>query len=98
MWVNEVREKLSISNPVFYTAVSIMDYVLNQNAFPPAKYQAIALTSLIISSKYEELDKKIPMIDDYIRVSRFMYPSSLISDIEAIILKILDYDLKIPHS
>ena len=55
----------------------------------------IALTCLIIGAKYDELDQKIPMIQDFQRVSRFMYRYEIVKQAEILVLKILDWNLKI---
>ena len=97
-WIKEVTGRVQLSKPTFHIAVAYMDYVLSRNDFPKERIYLTALTCLVIAAKYDELDKNIPPLHDYIRVSMNKLPAARVEDIkecEVVLLRILAWNLRI---
>jgi len=96
--VREVGGKLMLSNPTIHIAVAYMDYVLSKHDFPRHKLPLIAVTCLSLAAKYDELDKNIPPIQEYIRASGSKLPATRVDDLkecEVNVLRILAWNLRI---
>ena len=94
-WLNLMRAKLGISESTFHVAVRYMDYILAQKDYHQSKYQLIALSCLAIAAKYDELDQNIPFPEDFTRLSKLPFRSIVLADCEMLLLKILDWQLKV---
>jgi len=94
-WLKELTNKLDITNTSLHIAVAYTDYVLSRLNIASGKFNLIALTCLIIAVKYDELDKNIPSLFDFINIARstfFVKPKD-IKDCEAKILSTLSWNL-----
>lgn len=99
IFLRETGERLMLSNTTIHIAVAYTDYLLSkQEIFSNQKYYLIALISLMLAAKYDELDKNIPPIQDYIRAANSKIDNLTVEEIkdcEVLCLKILDWNLKI---
>jgi len=97
-YLREVTMRLQLSKGIFHISIAYMDYVLSKHDFPKVRLPLIALTCLVIAAKYDELDKNIPPLSDYLRVSITKLPTARVEDIkecEVVLLRILAWNLRI---
>lgn len=71
-WLKELTNKLDLTTTTLHIAVAYMDYVLSRHNFSTGKFNLVALTCLIIATKYDELDRNIPSLLDFMGAARSM--------------------------
>lgn len=86
------------SNTTVHIAVAYMDYVMSKHDSSIESHYLIAITCLVLAAKYDELDKNIPPVQDYIKAAYSKLPCTNIESVkecEVMCLKILDWNLRI---
>ncbi len=97
-YLREVTARVQLSKSTLHIAVAYMDYVLSRHDFPKPKLPLIALTCLVLAAKYDELDKNIPPLHEYLRASVSRLPVARVDDIkecEVVLLRVLAWNLRI---
>lgn len=74
-----------------FLCLNIFDRVLSKLKINSKKYMLLAVTSMFISSKYEEIYP--PDLTEIVKVSPFSYSPEEVKDYEIFILQKLDYEL-----
>jgi len=100
-WLKELNDQLHLSKLNLHIAVFYMDYALGQFSFARCRFELIALTCLILAVKYNEVDHKIPFLNDFLRVARTNLPLSRMGELkkcETEILKLFNWNLKVVTS
>ena len=73
-WIFEVGEKFQLSNLIIHIAIAYLEraYQLGiqkaTSSSLDSHLRSLALTCLLLAAKYDELDDKIPFINDMARV------------------------------
>lgn len=81
-----------------HLAVKLLDRVFSllggqPNEVSPSSYDLIANGCLLLAAKFEELDMKIPLIEDLIVTSRFKLTYPQLKGVQSELLTLLDFDL-----
>ena len=72
-----------------------MDYMLSKFPLISRLYQIVALTCLIIAAKYDELDRNIPRLSDFLRASEISATKEAVMECEMSLLDRMGWNLKI---
>lgn len=97
-WLKIIKDRFRLSNSTFHIAIRYMDFILSQKEYHESKFQLIALSSLIIAAKYDELDINIPFPEDFTRIAKLPFHNYVIAQCEMLLLEILKWKLKIATS
>lgn len=95
-WVIEAHFKYRMVPEVLYLAVSVIDRFLSVNKVYRSQLQLIAITSLLIASKFEEIYP--PSVQRFIYMSEIAIDINDILEMEGKILSDLDFKLIGPSS
>jgi len=63
-------EKLKQRNLTIHLAVAYLDLMMHQPSFSEERQELLALTCLLLSSKFDELDDNIPLIREFQKAAR----------------------------
>lgn len=94
-WIYELGDKLKQSTLIIHIAIAYLDIAMYRHTFHKKQLQLVALTSLLIASKYDELDDKIPLIRDFQRATKSYYTESAIKQCELFLLQLFSWKLVI---
>ncbi|CAB4251880.1 similar to Saccharomyces cerevisiae YGR109C CLB6 B-type cyclin involved in DNA replication during S phase [Maudiozyma barnettii] len=94
-WLIEVHEKFHYVQETLILAIAIMDKFLSQNLVTMSKLQLLAVTSLFIASKFEEIN--LPRLSNFAYITDGAASINDIKIAEAYILKSLKFDISIPN-
>lgn len=90
-WLNEVIDEFHLKKETLFLAVDFLDRFLERRALPPQSLQLIGITSLLIASKYQEID--IPSIERFVDITDRSYTQQEIIVAERILLCTLNFEL-----
>lgn len=93
-WLVEVHQKFKYVQETLLLALAIMDRFLSQSSVSNAKLQLLAVTSLFIAAKFEEIH--LPRLSNYAYITDGAATAAEIRTAEAYILKCLRFDVSIP--
>lgn len=94
-WLIEVHERFHYVQETLLLAIAIMDKFLSQNLVTMSRLQLLAVTSLFIAAKFEEI--KLPKLSNYSYITDGAASAKDIKKAEAYILKSLRFDISIPN-
>ena len=90
-WLSYVVYYFSQSNETLFMSINIMDRYISQKKISLNIYQLVAISSYLIASKYEDINS--PSINDLIYISKNIYSSNDIINMEKDILNTLNFDI-----
>ena len=93
-WLIEVHLKFKLLPETLFLTINFIDRYLQKNQTPRDKLQLIAVSSLLIACKYEEIYP--PEISSFVYITDNAYKKEEILDYEIKILSELDYDVTYP--
>ncbi|OMH78939.1 G2/mitotic-specific cyclin-4 [Zancudomyces culisetae] len=93
-WLVQVHAKFRLANETLFLTINIMDRFLSTRAIPSEKVQLVGVVSLLIASKYEEI--QVPSVSEIAYMTDNTYTNEEILKAERFILKILDFELGWP--
>ena len=93
-WLIEVHLKFKLLPETLFLTINFIDRYLQKNQTPRDKLQLIAVSSLLIACKYEEIYP--PEISSFVYITDNAYKKEEILDYEIKILSSLDYDVTYP--
>ncbi|XP_039023950.1 putative cyclin-A3-1 [Hibiscus syriacus] len=93
-WLVEVAEEYKLLSDTLYIAVSYIDRYLSLNALNRQKLQLLGVSSMLIASKYEEINP--PNVEDFCYITDNTYRKEEVVKMEADILKALKFELGNP--
>ena len=93
-WLIEVHLKFKLLPETLFLTINFIDRYLQKNQTSRDKLQLIAVSSLLIACKYEEIYP--PEISSFVYITDNAYKKQDILKYELIILSSLDYDLTYP--
>ena len=94
-WIVEVHTNFRLLPSTLYLCVNIIDRFLSlQNEVPRNKLQLVGVTSLLIACKYEEIYP--PEVRDCVYITDRAYTRQEVLDMEAQIVRVLDFRLTVP--
>lgn len=93
-WLVEVHEKFRCFPETLYLAINIMDRFLSNNKVSTDKLQLVAVTSLFISAKFEEI--RLPKLSDYAYITAGAATKDNIKKAELYILTNLKFNIGWP--
>ena len=99
-WTVELGDKLNQSNLTIHIALTYVDLLLpSEPSLDKKSLQLMALTSLLLASKYDELDDNIPPLKDFLRSCKSRSASFFEYDdviaYEGCLLRRLNWDLMV---
>lgn len=93
-WMTKVCKKFKFDQKTLYLSVNILDRFLSIKNIQRTNLQLIGITSLLISSKFEE--DYHGAISDFVNVTAITYTKSDIIKMECEILSTLNFDISRP--
>jgi len=91
----EIGKSLNISTLTIHISVFYLDYCLSKIDLDTKLHKIVALTCLIIAAKYDELDRNIPINEDFIKASGLDVQKQTIIDCEMHLLEVLNWNLRV---
>ena len=95
-WLIEVHLKFKLLPETLFLTINFIDRYLQNNQTPRDKLQLIAVSSLLIACKYEEIYP--PEISSFVYITDNAYTKEEILNYEVKILGDLEYDITYPTS
>lgn len=96
-WMVEVQENFELNHETLYLAVKLVDrYLSLAPACPKARLQLVGATALFVACKFDE--RCPPSVRDFLYICDDAYGHDELIDMEAQLLKALDYELGMPLS
>ncbi|KAH1065553.1 hypothetical protein J1N35_030540 [Gossypium stocksii] len=93
-WLVEVAEEYKLVSDTLYITVSYIDRYLSLNALNRQRLQLLGVSSMLIASKYEEINP--PNVEDFCYITDNTYRKDEVVKMEADILKSLKFELGNP--
>lgn len=93
-WLVEVHMKFRLVPETLYLCVNIIDRYLDKTFVERTKLQLVGITALLVACKYEEIYP--PEVRDCCYICDHAYTRQEILDMEANILKVLEYRISVP--
>ena len=93
-WLIDVHLKYKMVPQTMYIAVNLIDRFLSMNETTRVKLQLVGVTSMFISSKYEEIYP--PELKDFVYITDNAYVKSQVLDMESKMLGSLNFDITFP--
>ncbi|KAF9199442.1 hypothetical protein BGZ49_010450, partial [Haplosporangium sp. Z 27] len=92
----EIHSHFSLQPETLYLAMNMMDRYLSKRVVYKKHYQLVGMTSLWISSKYEDSKEKLPSVSQLCKLCSNTYDEAAFITMERHILKTLEYGLGHP--
>ncbi|XP_033750893.1 G2/mitotic-specific cyclin-B-like [Pecten maximus] len=93
-WLCQVHHRFHLLQETLYLTVAIIDRFLQLCPVPRNKLQLVGVTCMLIASKYEEM--YAPELADFVYITDNAYQKKDIRDMEAKILRALDFNMGKP--
>ncbi|CCH61114.1 hypothetical protein TBLA_0E00530 [Henningerozyma blattae CBS 6284] len=94
-WLVEVHEKFNCYTETLFLAINLMDRFLSSNKVTLNKLQLLAVTSLFIAAKFEEIN--LPKLEEYSYITDGAATEKDIKDAEMYMLTSLKFELAWPN-
>lgn len=94
-WLVEVHEKFNCYTETLYLAINLMDRFLSKNKVTLKKLQLLAVTSLFIAAKFEEIN--VPKLAEYAYITDGAATKQDIKDAEMFMLSSLGFNIAWPN-
>ena len=95
-WLVDVHMRFKLLQETLFMTVDILDRFLACHTVSRSKLQLLGVTSMLIASKYEEMYP--PEVRDFVYITDNAYTTAEIFKMEALVLRVLDFDLGNPVS
>lgn len=93
-WLVEVAEEYKLLPDTLYLTVSYIDRFLSSNVLNRQRLQLLGVSSMLIASKYEEINP--PHVDDFCYITDNTYSKEEVVKMEADVLKTLRFEMGNP--
>ncbi|KAH8516409.1 hypothetical protein H0E87_004667 [Populus deltoides] len=93
-WLVEVAEEYKLVSDTLYLTVSYIDRFLSFNVLSRQRLQLLGVSSMLIASKYEEINP--PHVEDFCYITDNTYTKEEVLKMEADILKSLKFEMGNP--
>lgn len=93
-WLVEVHLKFKMVPETLYLTVNVIDRYLEKQEVRRSKLQLVGVAALLLAAKYEEIYP--PELHDLVFITDRAYNAKEIVEMEATIMKALDFNLTIP--
>lgn len=90
-WIVDVHKKFKLKMETLFLAVNLIDRICILTPIAKHRFQLLGITGLFVASKYEEIYP--PYLSDFAFVCAEAYTESDILNMEAEILKLLDFSI-----
>lgn len=94
-WLVEVHEKFQCYPETLFLTINLMDRFLSKNKVTLSKLQLLAVTSLFIAAKFEEVN--LPKLSDYAYITDGAASKSDIKNAEMFMLTSLEFNIGWPN-
>ena len=95
-WLIEVHNRYKMRHETIFLATRLIDKYLSVKPIEYDRFQLLGTASLMISAKYEEIYP--PKVKDFVYICANAYSRSDVLEMEAKILRIVNFDLVFPTS
>ncbi|XP_047180289.1 putative cyclin-A3-1 [Vigna umbellata] len=93
-WLVEVGEEYKLLPDTLHLSVSYIDRFLSVNPVNKSRLQLLGVSSMLIASKYEEIDP--PCVNDFCSITDYTYDKAEVVKMEADILQSLKFEMGNP--
>jgi len=95
-WTSVVAEKLKLTNCTVHLAVKMLDFFMDGHDIQNPQLYLVCLVSLLLASKLEEKDAKIPKCSELNAFLKNHFPLSDFISLEIVMLKYFKWNLLFP--
>ena len=95
-WLIEVHNRYKMRHETIFLATRLIDKYLSVKTIEYDKFQLLGTASLMIAAKYEEIYP--PKVKDFVYICANAYSRTDVLEMEAKILRIVNFDLVFPTS
>lgn len=93
-WLVEVHLKFKLTPETLYITVTLIDRICDRIPIKRSELQLIGVTSMLIASKYQEVDP--PLLLDFVYITDNSYTREQVLQTEHLILTELGFELSFP--
>ncbi|KAL1813970.1 hypothetical protein DCAR_0626373 [Daucus carota subsp. sativus] len=93
-WLVEVAVEYKLLSDTLYLTISYIDRYLSMNVLNRQKLQLLGVSSMLIASKYEEINP--PHVEDFVYITDNTYTKEEVVKMEADVLKSLKFEMGNP--
>ncbi|XP_057429658.1 putative cyclin-A3-1 [Lotus japonicus] len=93
-WLVEVAEEYKLLSESLFLSVSYVDRFLSINPVKKGRLQLLGVTSMLVASKYEEIDP--PNVRQFCSITDYTYNKAEVVEMEADILRYLNFEMGNP--
>lgn len=90
-WIIDVHKKFKLKLETLFLSVNLIDRVCQATAIAKYRFQLLGITCLFTAAKYEEIYP--PFLSDFAFVCADAYTEDDILNMEAEVLKLLDFNM-----
>lgn len=91
-----IAESRSLSRKTVHLSVYILDSFMDNHNIYPERLKLVALVCLLVASKFEERECKVPKIADLNTVIKNQYPHNDFYSLELMVLTFMNWNLTVP--
>jgi len=95
-WTTAVAEKLELSTCTVHLAVKLLDYFMDGHDIQNPQLYLVCLVSILLASKMEEKDDKIPKCSKLNALVQHKFPKPDFLSLEFVMLKYFNWSLGMP--
>lgn len=95
-WLIDIHWRFRLTSETLFIAINLIDRFLMRIQVARSRFQLVGLTSLIIASKYQEID--IPSVQDLVHLTDNAYNVDDFVQMESLILQVLEFNFTFPTS
>ena len=93
-WLIDIHWRFRLTSETLFIAINLIDRFLMRIQVARSRFQLVGLTSLIIASKYQEID--IPSVQDLVHLTDNAYNVDDFVQMESLILQVLEFNFTFP--
>eukprot|EP00823_Brevimastigomonas_motovehiculus_P004215 TRINITY_DN271_c1_g2_i1.p1 TRINITY_DN271_c1_g2~~TRINITY_DN271_c1_g2_i1.p1 ORF type:complete len:524 (-),score=173.15 TRINITY_DN271_c1_g2_i1:627-2198(-) len=99
-WMSQVGEEYKLTPQTIHMSVNYLDRILSRTPVPKTTLQLLSMCCILVAAKHEELEDKVPTLDDLNECASNAYTTDSIKQMEVQVLSALSWrlsDITIAH-
>lgn len=95
-WMTQIGESIFGLLPLtIHLAVAYMDKAVSRQEVHPSRLQLVAVACMLAAAKHEEMETKVPSVQELNHCCKNMFTAPLICKMEVMILNLLNWELMV---
>ena len=92
-WMTEVCDDRRLTRQTVHLSVRVLDTFLAKISVRKSRLQLVSICSILIASKYEEIDTRVPFIDELLELANHAFTIECVHQMEVLILNQLRWSV-----